>query len=133
MLIFFMLQPIGTMMESTAIALFNRLVWAPSTFNMKSQTRTNTNARPSHDQDGDGDARNMNLVTEVLPNTRRDDDDELQSLIIRPLCRVAGYMWVLCWFHVTSWPFIKAYAGVRMQDWQVPYSVVGRLLELCQR
>jgi len=117
MLIFFMLQPIGTMMEGTAIALFNRLVWAPS----KSQTRTNANARPSHD-----------LLIE-LPNTRRDDDDELRSLIIRPLCRVAGYMWVLCWFHVTSWPFIKAYAGVRMQDWQVPYSVVRKLLELCQR
>jgi len=77
------------MMESTAITLFNRLVWAPSTSTSKSQTRTNTN-------------------------------------IIRPLCRVAGYMWVLCWFHVTSWPFIKAYAGVRMQDWQVPYSVVGK-------
>jgi len=44
------------------------------------------------------------------------------------LCRLAGYIWVICWFYVTSWGFIKAYAGVRMQDWQLPYSVVGRVL-----
>lgn len=44
------------------------------------------------------------------------------------ICGLFGYVWVLCWFYVTTFWFVKAYAGVRMQDWKTPYSIMGKVL-----
>jgi len=54
--------------------------------------------------------------------------DEFAEVVVPLVCQLCGYVWVVCWFFVTSWWFVKAYAGVRMQDWKIPYSVMGKLL-----
>ncbi|KAK1756361.1 membrane bound O-acyl transferase family-domain-containing protein [Echria macrotheca] len=48
--------------------------------------------------------------------------------LILALCRLAGYVWVFCWFYVTGWWFVKAYLDVRMQDWQLPNSILKKWL-----
>ena len=95
MTIFFMLQPVGAMIEGAAMALFARFVWAP--------------AKDGQDQD----LSKRNKVLEV---------------VMPAACRLFGYVWIICWFFVTSFWFVRAYAGVRMQDWKLPYSILGHLL-----
>lgn len=55
------------------------------------------------------------------------DSVDAVDVVTLALCRLAGYVWVLVWFSVTGWWFVKAYAGVRMQDWKLPYSILERL------
>ncbi|KAK0630918.1 membrane bound O-acyl transferase family-domain-containing protein [Bombardia bombarda] len=42
----------------------------------------------------------------------------------RAYLRIVGYTWVLAWFYVTGWWFVKAYVGVRVMDWRPPFSFV---------
>jgi hypothetical protein len=57
--------------------------------------------------------------------TRR---ERVVEAVAPAICRVLGYLWVICWFFVTSFWFVRAYAGVRMQDWRLPYSILGGML-----
>jgi len=57
--------------------------------------------------------------------TRR---ERVAEAVMPAVCRILGYLWVICWFFVTSFWFVRAYAGVRMQDWKLPYSIVGEVL-----
>jgi hypothetical protein len=126
MLTFFMLQPLGTIIESAVIALFKRYVCdlsIPPQNRGRMSKIHGVGAVNGKEEKEKEDTRNL---LAVLPNSR---GEELQGLATG-LCRLAGYLWVVLWFHVTSWPFIRAYAGVGMQEWQIPFSVVGRVVAL---
>ncbi|KAK3312231.1 hypothetical protein B0H66DRAFT_608514 [Apodospora peruviana] len=95
MSIFFMLQPVGAMIEGAVMALFARYVWAPK---------------------GKGGPEGT---------TRR---SRIAEVVIPSVCQGVGYVWVVCWFFVTSFWFVKGYAGVGTQNWKLPYSIMERVL-----
>ncbi|KAK0711974.1 membrane bound O-acyl transferase family-domain-containing protein [Lasiosphaeris hirsuta] len=129
MSIFFLLQPIATMVEVAATKLFSRYVWAPQPAQGDSKTKQKPKEPQQPASSGDGHAESVasgsaNGAGEVTPTRKA---VILQSLGAA-LCRLAGYVWVFCWFSFSGWWFVKGYAGVRMQDWQVPFSILGKLL-----
>ncbi|KAK5654631.1 hypothetical protein OQA88_6952 [Cercophora sp. LCS_1] len=124
MSIFFMLQPIATMAEMMVMAMFARYIWAQD-----------SNGR----RQGDNRNKQQDQAVETTSNERpsrpfcavvmgRELLKRNQGIVILSACRFVGYAWVVSWFWVTAWWFVKAYTGVRMQEWQLPFSVLGWLL-----
>ncbi|KEF55749.1 uncharacterized protein A1O9_08500 [Exophiala aquamarina CBS 119918] len=50
------------------------------------------------------------------------EDSHPRGKLAPTIPRIIGYLWVLCWFSVTGWGFVKAYIAVGVRDWQVPLS-----------
>ncbi|KAK4444332.1 membrane bound O-acyl transferase family-domain-containing protein [Podospora aff. communis PSN243] len=67
----------------------------------------------------------IQTVGAAVEGTRR---ERVAQVVMPAIYRILGHIWVICWFFVTSFWFVRAYAGVRMQDWRLPYSVLGGLL-----
>ncbi|KAK3358031.1 membrane bound O-acyl transferase family-domain-containing protein [Lasiosphaeria hispida] len=128
MSIFFMLQPIATMVEVAVMKLFSRYVLAPQPVQADSKTERKPNEQQMA---GLADGHAESVVSGGVEGTGETTPTG-KAAILRSigaaLCRLVGYVWVFSWFSFSGWWFVKGYAGVRMQDWQVPFSIVGKLV-----
>ncbi|KAK3369343.1 hypothetical protein B0T24DRAFT_632411 [Lasiosphaeria ovina] len=138
---FFLVQPLATAAESIVMRLYARHVQPrllPSLGEQKQIPRDMSGKSDGGKAasvptvgESDGSAIPKDMPSQHDTNSER-KRKALQALL-RVSCRMFGYLWVLCWFVVTGWPFVKAYMHVRMADWGLPYSIFGKLVVLGER
>ena len=116
MCIFFLMQPIGTMMELGVMSLFTRYAWKPALARQEEKTKIIAPESP-------GSESIAFLQHGIRVCLERNKED-----LIHAACRLVGYVWVLAWFWATAWWFVKAYLGVGVQGWQFPFSFMAWLL-----
>ncbi|KAK0718533.1 hypothetical protein B0T26DRAFT_713540 [Lasiosphaeria miniovina] len=129
---FFLVQPLATAAESIVMRLYARHVQPQLLPSSGEQKQT------LHDLSGKSDGGKAASVPAVSKSDgsavpkdvqgQHDTNSERKRkalhALLRASCRIFGYLWVLCWFVVTGWPFVKAYLDVRMADWGLPYSIL---------
>jgi hypothetical protein len=98
MVTFFMTQPLVAMAEALVIEMYSRMAKPKQT--------------PSNDQS---------------PHPVRQYSKYL-SRFSHIFIRLIGYVWVFCWFTFIGWWFTKPYAALGVLEWQLPFSVVGKIL-----
>jgi hypothetical protein len=98
MTVFFLPQPIGTMVETLAKSFYSSLTSPKETI---------------HDGEEEGCRGFWSFTT--LRN------------VAKVANRCIGYVWVLCWFVFTGWWFVKAYVAIRVLEWPLPYSFMEKI------
>ncbi|KAK3368537.1 hypothetical protein B0H63DRAFT_455308 [Podospora didyma] len=127
MSIFFLLQPLATIAEAIVIMLWNKYMQPKliPTFNPETQVPM----KPAAATEGDSaQSSQASSSTQVENMPLRDWKQKSMPVLVTAMCRLVGYIWVLCWFTFTGWWFIKAYADVGMADWKMPFSILEKLL-----
>ncbi|KAK1833591.1 hypothetical protein QBC39DRAFT_44039 [Podospora conica] len=120
MCIFFLLQPIGTMFELGVMTLFARYVWKPEPVGEEAKPLVQATDSPTA---GALPSPSLGVMGKMQKFGRTNKD-----VMIRAACRLVGYVWVILWFWVTSWWFVKPYLGVGMAGWQFSFSFLAWLL-----
>ncbi|KAK3682237.1 hypothetical protein B0T22DRAFT_279243 [Podospora appendiculata] len=124
--IFFGLQPVGIMLESVVIDLCSRRRSARQAKKQQTMRREDGAARPGPQQ------QQAHEWASLLSAQRICGGDARTKRRLRVLSamfgRTVGYVWVICWFYVTGWWFVRPYIGVGVVNWDLPYSILSKLL-----
>ncbi|KAK3332354.1 hypothetical protein B0T19DRAFT_101104 [Cercophora scortea] len=131
--IFFGLQPVGTMFERLVMDLFSQ--WR----NKWNRKKGDAKKKQQQQQQREDAARTQASQEEtsllaaaqqvvICGGERSGRGKYLRRVLSALFFRVVGYVWVVCWFYVTGWWFVRPYVGVGVVNWDLPYSILSKLL-----
>ncbi|KAJ9138163.1 hypothetical protein NKR23_g8642 [Pleurostoma richardsiae] len=90
MTVFFMSQPLAAVIETLVIGLYRRSMVC------------------------DEGSRDSGLSSRIVAFS------QTHPLLQKVTHRLVGYTWVWCWFVLTGWWFVKAYAAMGITEWRMP-------------
>ena len=101
MAVFFLLQPVGIMVEVVVI-------WLGSSFwNRQTASHIVLPTEPSH-------RCNIRAYKTF-------------KVITSSALRLLGHVWVTGWLLFTGWPFVRAYLDIGILEWPLPFSILGKI------